>query len=143
MSRPASLPMRVLKDVANFAKLVDGLENISFAMSMSNPDDVPVDAVYIHAFGEMIKNTNKPMVFIADSGKDIAKIYEIACAIAGGEEQLQLKPFLLNYSEAISPLRFPENVLDRLIFCAEKKIPICFPSGSKRRSLCSPPKRYH
>jgi trimethylamine--corrinoid protein Co-methyltransferase len=120
----------LLKDVANFAKLVDGLENISFAMSMSNPNDVPVDAVYIHAFAEMIKNTNKPMVFIADSGKDIAKIYEIACAIAGGEEQLQLKPFLLNYSEAISPLRFPENVLDRLIFCAQKKIPMCFPSGS-------------
>ena len=120
----------LLSDVANFAKLVDGLENISFAMSMSNPDDVPVQAVYIYAFAEMIKNTNKPMVFIADSGKDIAKIYEIACAIAGGEEQLQLKPFLLNYSEAISPLRFPENVLDRLIFCAKKKIPICFPSGS-------------
>ncbi len=120
----------LLSDVANFAKLVDGLENISFAMSMSNPDDVPVEAVYIHAFGEMVKNTNKPMVFIADSGKDIAKIYEIACAVAGGEEQLQQKPFLLNYSEAISPLRFPENVLERLIFCAEKKIPICFPSGS-------------
>ncbi|MHC4195476.1 MAG: trimethylamine methyltransferase family protein, partial [Planctomycetota bacterium] len=120
----------LLSDVANFAKLVDGLKNISFAMSMSNPDDVPVEAVYIHAFGAMVKNTNKPMVFIADSGRDIAKIYEIACVIAGGEEQLQLKPFLLNYSEAISPLRFPENVLDRLIFCAEKKIPICFPSGS-------------
>jgi trimethylamine--corrinoid protein Co-methyltransferase len=120
----------VLSDVANFARLVDGLENISFAMSMSNPDDVPVESIYIHAFAEMVRNTSKPMVFIADSGRDIARIYDIACTIAGGEEELQLKPFLLNYSEAISPLRFPENVLDKLIFCAERKIPICFPSGS-------------
>ncbi len=119
-----------LKDTANFAKLVDGLENISFAMSMSNPEDVPVDNIYVYAFAEMVKNTNKPLVFIADSVKDMAKIYKIACLVAGGEEELQRKPFLLNYSEAISPLRFPENVVGRLMFCAEHKIPICFPSGS-------------
>ncbi|MBT4511138.1 MAG: trimethylamine methyltransferase [Chloroflexi bacterium] len=119
-----------LKDTANFAKLVDGLENISFAMSMSNPEDVPIDNIYVYAFAEMIKNTNKPLVFIADSSKDIAKIHQIACAVVGGEDELRRKPFLLNYSEAISPLRFPENVVGKLIFCAQKGIPICFPSGS-------------
>ena len=120
----------ILRDTTNFAKLVDGLENLSFAMSMSNPEDVPIDDIYVYAFAEMVKNTNKPIVFIADSGKDIAKIYEIACLVAGGEEEFQRKPFILNYSEAISPLQFPENVMEKLIFCAEKKIPICLPSGS-------------
>ncbi|MEJ2717680.1 MAG: trimethylamine methyltransferase family protein [Deltaproteobacteria bacterium] len=121
----------LVKDSGNFAKLVDGLENMDFAMSMGNPEDVPVvDDIYVYAFAEMVKNTNKPIVFIADSGRDIAKIYEIACLIAGGETELQDKPFLLNYSEAISPLRFPVNVMEKLIFCAEKRIPICFPSGS-------------
>ncbi len=120
----------VLNDAANFAKLVDGLENISFAMSMANPEDAPIEDIYVYVFAEMVKNTNKPLVFIADSGRDIAKIYEIACLVAGGEEELQKKPFLLNYSEAISPLRFPQNVMERLIFCAEKRIPVCFPSGS-------------
>jgi trimethylamine--corrinoid protein Co-methyltransferase len=121
----------VLQDTANFARLVDGLDNISFAMSMSNPEDVPkLDDIYVYAFGEMVKNTNKPMVFIADSGRDIAKIHEIASIVAGGDDALAAKPFLLNYSEAISPLRFPDYVMDKLIFCAEKKIPICLPSGS-------------
>lgn len=120
----------LIGDVANFAKLVDALPNISFAMTMSNPNDVPVESIYVHAFAAMVKNTNKPMVIIADSGKDIKRIYDIACAIAGSEESLQLKPFLLNYSEAISPLRFPENVMEKVIFCAQKKIPLCFPSGS-------------
>jgi len=120
----------ILKDAANFAKLVDGLENISFAMSMANPEDVPVEDIYVHVFAEMVKNTNKPIVFIADSSRDIAKIYEIACQVVGGKENLQQKPFILNYSEAISPLRFPKNVMEKLIFCAEKRIPICLPSGS-------------
>jgi len=119
-----------LNDTANFARLVDGLDNISFAMSMSNPEDVPVDDIYIYAFAEMVRNTNKPLVFIADSGRDIAKIYDIACAVTGGESAFRGKPFMLNYSEAISPLRFPQNVMERLIFCAEKGIPICLPSGS-------------
>jgi trimethylamine--corrinoid protein Co-methyltransferase len=120
----------VLKDAANFARLVDGLDNMSFAMSMANPDDAPIEDIYVYAFAEMVKNTNKPIVFIADSGRDIAKIYEIACIVAGGEAELEKKPFLLNYSEMISPLRFPEHVVDRLVFCAEKRIPMCFPSGS-------------
>ncbi|UCG84093.1 MAG: trimethylamine methyltransferase family protein [Dehalococcoidia bacterium] len=119
-----------LKDAANYAKLVDGLENISFAMSMANPEDVPIEDIYVYAFAEMVKNTNKPIVFIADSGRDITKIYRIASLIVGGEEELRQRPFILNYSEAISPLRFPENVMEKLIFCAKKGIPICLPSGS-------------
>ncbi len=120
----------VLKDIGSFARLVDGLENIDFAMSMANPEDAPIEDIYVHVFAEMVKNTTKPIVFIADSGKDIAKIYTIACLIVNGEGKLQQKPFILNYSEAISPLRFPQNVMEKLIFCAEKGIPICLPSGS-------------
>jgi len=120
----------VLRDVANFARLVDGLENMDFIMSMSNPADAPIEDIYVHVFAEMVRNANKPMVFIADSGKDIARIYQIACLVAGGEKAFQQKPFILNYSEAISPLLFPENVMEKLVFCAQKRIPICLPSGS-------------
>jgi trimethylamine--corrinoid protein Co-methyltransferase len=77
----------------------------------------------------MIQNTNKPIIFIADGGRDIAKMYDIACLVAGGEKAFQDRPFLLNYSEAISPLIFPEKVVEKLVFCAERKIPICLPSG--------------
>jgi len=120
----------VLSDVGNFAILVDGLENMDFVMSMCNPKDVPAEDIYVNVFAEIVKNSNKPVVFIADSGKDIAKIYQIACLVAGGEEELQQKPFILSYSEAISPLRFPKNVMEKLIFCAQKGIPMCLPSGS-------------
>jgi len=94
----------VLEDTGNFAKLVDGLENIDFVMSMGNPEDVPIEDIYVSVLVEMIQNTNKPIIFIADGGRDIAKMYDIACLVAGGEKAFSEKPFLLNYSEAISPL---------------------------------------
>ena len=120
----------VLQDVTNFARLVDGLKNIAFVMSMGNPENVPIEDIYVHVFAKMVENTNKPIVFIADSGRDISRIYQIACQVMGGEEDLRDKPFLLSYSEAISPLHFPEKVMEKLIFCARKGIPICLPSGS-------------
>jgi trimethylamine---corrinoid protein Co-methyltransferase len=120
----------VLEDTANFATLVDGLSNISFAMSMSNPVDVPIEDIYVCAFAEMVRNTRKPIVFIAEAVRDMARIHQIACLVAGGEEAFRQKPFILNYSEAISPLRFPETVVAKLLFCAEKGIPLCLPSGS-------------
>jgi trimethylamine--corrinoid protein Co-methyltransferase len=119
----------VLRDTGNFAKLADGLENIDFSMSMGNPADVPIEDIYVHVFAEMVRNSNKPICFIADSGSDIAKIHEIASLVAGGEDALAQRPFILNYSEAISPLKFPDNVMEKLVFCARKRIPICLPSG--------------
>jgi trimethylamine---corrinoid protein Co-methyltransferase len=121
----------VLADAGRFAQLVDALPNFSFAMSMANPRDVPkIEFIYVYTFAEMLQHTNKPIVFIADRLEDMQRIHELACMVAGGEDELRRKPFLLNYSEAISPLRFPSHVVDRLMFCAEKEIPICLPSGS-------------
>ena len=118
-----------LSDTGIFAKLTDALEHIDFSMSMGNPEDVEIEEIYVRVFEEMVRNSNKPICFIADSGKDIREIYKIACAVAGGGEALAKKPFLFNYSEAISPLLYPKNVMDKLVFCAEKQIPICLPSG--------------
>jgi len=120
----------MLDDVRTFARLVDGLQHIDFVMSMANPKDVDPENIYVSVFSEIVKNTDKPVVFIADRGEDIAKIHEIASLVCGGRDKLKQKPFLLNYSEAISPLRFPENVVERLIYCSQHGIPLCFPSGS-------------
>jgi trimethylamine--corrinoid protein Co-methyltransferase len=119
----------ILRDTGNFAKLVDGLDNLDFSMSMGNPTDVPIEEIYVYVFAEMVQNSNKPICFIADRGEDIAKIHAIASQVAGGEAELARRPFLLNYSEAISPLRYPKNVIEKLVFCARKGIPICLPSG--------------
>lgn len=112
------------QDVEDFARLCDGLDNIDFVMSMSNPSDVPTDDLYIHSFVRMLRGTTKPNVYTAKDIQDMRDIYRIAAAAAGGEEKLREKPFFLQYAEPISPLFIIEESLQKVIFCAEKSIPV-------------------
>ncbi|MCJ7661377.1 MAG: trimethylamine methyltransferase family protein [Anaerolineales bacterium] len=115
------------QDVENLARLCDGLENIDFVMSMGNPSDVPPDDLFLHAFIRMIRGSVKPNVYVTKDRKDMEDIYRIAVAVAGGEDALREKPFFLHYAEPISPLLIPEESLQKIIFCAEKGIPACYP----------------
>ncbi len=113
-------------DVRSIAQLCDALPNIHFVMSMGTPVDVPPDDHYIHAFIQMIRGTRKPLVFTARDRRDMQHIWKIACAVAGGAEQLRQRPFLINYSEPISPLLFAGDPVQKLLFCAEVGIPAAF-----------------
>ena len=114
------------KDVQALARLCDGLENIDFVMSMGVASDVPPMQHYIHGIVAMLRGSVKPIVFTANDLKDMQVIYQIACAVAGGAENLLEKPFLLHYAEPISPLLFSEESVDKLLFCAEKGIPVAY-----------------
>jgi len=114
------------QDVENFAKLSDALENIDFVMSMGNPGDVPADDLYLHSFIRMLRGSVKPNVYTAKDLKDMKDIYRIASAVAGGENVLREKPFFLQYAEPISPLFIIEESLQKVIFCAEKGIPVAY-----------------
>jgi trimethylamine--corrinoid protein Co-methyltransferase len=112
------------QDVQDFALLCDALDQIDFVMSMSNPVDVDPDDQYIHSFVSMLRGTTKPNVYTAKDLQDMKDIYRIAAAVAGSEQALQEKPFFLQYSEPISPLFIIEESLQKVIFCAEKRIPV-------------------
>ena len=112
------------QDVEDFARLCEGLDNIDFVMSMSNPEDVDPDDQYIHSFANMLRGTVKPNVYTAKNLRDMEDIYRIAAAVAGNEQTLREKPFFLQYSEPISPLFIIEESLEKVIFCAEKGVPV-------------------
>lgn len=116
----------VAQDAYDFARLADALENIDFVMSMSNPSDVPPDDLYIHEFIGMIRGSVKPNVFTAKDRQDIEDIYRIAVSVAGSEQALREKPFLLLYPEPISPLLMHEEAVAKVLFCAEKNVPTAF-----------------
>lgn len=116
----------VLEDVARFARLGDALDGIDFVMSMANPEDVPPLDAYVHEFIAMIRNTVKPNVYTANNRRDMEDIYRIACATVGGETALRERPFMLLYAEPISPLLYNDESVDKLMFCAEKGIPVTY-----------------
>ena len=117
----------VLKDIRNIARLTDSLPNLDFVMSMGNPCDVDPKDSYIHGFIEMIRGTTKPVVFTANNRDDMEIIYRVVYEIAGSGENIRQKPFIILYTEPISPRLFNSESVQKLLFCAEKGIPAAFP----------------
>ncbi len=114
------------EDVRRIAHLCDGLDQIDFIMSMATPSDVPTMDHYLHSFINMLRGSVKPNVYTANDRRDMEDMYRIACAVAGGETALREKPFLLHYAEPISPLLFNDESVDKLLFCAERGIPVTY-----------------
>jgi len=120
-----------VKDVGYFARVCDALPNISFVMSMGNPEDVPRNMVYMYEFAQMIKNSNLPIIFCSQDHRDTEKIWEMAVAVfKGDKEKLEQNPFFLNYIEPVSPLKFPKTSTQKLIISARRNIPVACPSGA-------------
>jgi trimethylamine--corrinoid protein Co-methyltransferase len=116
----------VLKDVAQAARVADACEEIDFIASFALPQDVPTNTMYIECFKAEMENSVKPIFFTAAEEKDLAFIIRMAALVAGGEEALREKPFLINYSEPTSPLTHSYGALSKLLLCAEKGVPICY-----------------
>jgi trimethylamine--corrinoid protein Co-methyltransferase len=115
------------QDVLRISVLCDALDQMDFLMSMAIPSDVPTLDHYLHSFIAMVRGSVKPNVFTARDLTDMEDIYEIACAVVGSETRLRERPFLMLYAEPISPLLFNEDSVAKLLFCAEKGIPVTYP----------------
>jgi trimethylamine---corrinoid protein Co-methyltransferase len=115
-----------LADTGRMAHLCDGLPNIDFIMSAAHPHDVDAYASYLECFRAMVSNTTKPMVMTAAGVEDLAVMQKIAAAFRGGEDELRAKPYFIQYGEPVSPLQHAPEVLDKLLFCADKGIPLIY-----------------
>ena len=116
----------VLADTARMAHLCDGLPNIDFIMSAAHPHDIDAYASYLECYRAMVSNTTKPMVMTAAGVEDITVMWQIACELRGGAEELRAKPYFIHYAEPVSPLQHAPEVLDKLLFCADWGIPVIY-----------------
>jgi len=112
-----------IKDIELGAKVADYLDGIDFVMPMGTAQDVPGDAAEVHEFEAMVSNTTKPSVFIGYTALGCEYVYEMASVIAGGQNNLREKPFLIAYPEAIAPLFFPDEVVERIFVAADRFMP--------------------
>jgi len=118
-----------LQDVVNAATVADYCEEVDFIASFALPSDVPVNTMYVECFKAMMENSIKPIFFTAAGQEDLAIIVEMAAAVAGGEDALREKPFLIHYSEPTAPLTHSFGAVRKVFLCAEKGIPICYTPG--------------
>ncbi len=121
--------LSLLSDVKKTARLADALPNLDFVMSMALPSDVPSATSDRRSFLAMTENTSKPLVFTAWDEAGLADIIKMAEIIAGGPEELSLKPFLLAYLEPTSPLQHSEVVLRKVLMMADHGLPFVYAPG--------------
>ncbi len=122
----------VKADVAMAARLCDALPNIDFVMSMGLVSDCPVETSDRHQFEAMLSNTAKPIVYTAHDLAGLQDIAGMAAAVAGGMEELQQNPFLILYGEPITPLKHAKESMEKLLFCAEHRLPMIYAPGMLR-----------
>ncbi len=119
----------VLADIENVSRLVDGLEELSFAMCSGIASDVNPQISDLYHFEAMVANTEKPIVFTSWSLENLEAIVAMAEEVAGGAETLRMNPFIALYTEPISPLTLARESTQKLLYTAEKGLPIVFAPG--------------
>ena len=115
-----------LQDVANAAIIGDYFKEIDFIASFAHPQDIPANLSYVASFKTLVENSTKPIFFTAAGYEDLSIIIDMAAAVAGGEEVLREKPFLIHYAEPTSPLSHSYGALRKLFRCADKGIPVTY-----------------
>jgi trimethylamine---corrinoid protein Co-methyltransferase len=117
------------QDVCDVAKLVDVLPSMDFCMSLACISDVTAVLADVHEVHAMLENTIKPIVtwaFNVQNNKAIVKLCE---TVAGSETALRDNPFLVLYTEPATPLKHPKESLDKLLYMAEKELPLIYTPG--------------
>lgn len=116
-------------DAGLTARVCDTLENIDYVMGLSLLSDVPYRQEPVYEFAEMISNTTKPVLAWAYEPENVAAIYHIAAAVAGGEEALQKRPNFAFFATFKSPLQHSNEDLANIMWAAEHGIPIIYLGG--------------
>ncbi len=124
--RTGELRTSTLEDVKNAARVVDYCSDIDFVASFALPNEAKINMMYIECFRAELENTVKPIFFTAAGREDLSAMIEIAAAVAGGEEALREKPFIINYSEPTPPLVHSFGAVSKVLLCADKGVPICY-----------------
>ncbi len=116
----------VKQDVVNAVRVADAMENVDFVMSMALASDVPDRSSDVHHYEAMVSNTSKPIIYTAHDKKGLEDIIRISEIVKGGSEELAASPFMALYAEPSSPLSHSKDALEKLLLCAEKRLPVIY-----------------
>ncbi|WP_085309325.1 trimethylamine methyltransferase family protein [Planktotalea arctica] len=115
-----------LKDLHDFTRLQDTLDNVAWftrcciATDVPDPYDLDVNTAYA-----LMKNTSKPVATAFTFAEHVDPIVEMFDIVAGGAGKFARQPFLKTHiSPVISPMRFGEDAVDVVYKCIEHNIPM-------------------
>ncbi len=115
-----------LKDLHDFTRLQDRLDNVAWftrcCIATDVPDNFDLDVNTAYA---LIRNTTKPVATAFTLAAHVDPIVAMLDIAAGGEGVFAKRPFLkAHISPVISPMRFGEDAVDVVYKCIEHNIPM-------------------
>jgi trimethylamine--corrinoid protein Co-methyltransferase len=120
-----------LADVANLARLVDGLDNVHFFIRPCTAQDVPAEKLAVNEFYAALANTGKHVMGAGYTLEGTRDVLEMAACVAGGEEEaLRERPFVSFIAGwMISPLTYEPETTRVLMELARRGIPVALSSA--------------
>jgi len=125
----------VLQDVIDGIRVADSMRQIDFIMSMFLPGDVPVAADVVQ-MEVMLTYSAKPICFVTYEWQGTEEIVEMLELVAGSEEQLRIKPTAILYLNPTTAFMHNESALRKLIYAAEKHLPVVYLPDVQRGFTC-------
>ncbi|WP_227764450.1 trimethylamine methyltransferase family protein [Zhaonella formicivorans] len=122
--RPSSL-----QDIADIARLVDALDNISFLVCPVYPNELPKEAVDVNRFYRSLCNTSKHVMGGVYTVEGVRNVIRIAEEIAGGADRLKERPLVSMITCVMSPLKFDENYTKLMVEAAGYGVPLATPAA--------------
>lgn len=115
-----------LKDIYDFARLIDQLDNIHFfsrpvvARDMESDDLISINTAYACLIG-----TRKHVIVSANSRSQVRQIAKMCFLIAGTKEKYLEKPFLsIHINHVVPPMRFSSEAIEVLFESSIQGIPV-------------------
>jgi trimethylamine--corrinoid protein Co-methyltransferase len=115
-----------LRDLYDFTRLVDTLENVSWftrcCVATDLPDNFDLDVNTAYA---LLAGTTKPVGTSFTLGSYVDPIIDMFDLALGGNDRFRERPFCkAHISPVISPLRYGEDAVDVTLACIRRGVPI-------------------
>jgi len=128
------------KDLAQFAILVDSLDQIDAFWPIVTTSDVIPNAHMVHELWTSMQNTTKHILGSAGSGTigipDAETQIALGALVAGGREELKKRPLFSVLSCVIAPLSFERGAVEAQVEYAKAGIPVISMSMSLGGMSC-------
>lgn len=122
---PSTLAVRnvTIADEANYAKMVDALEQLDMCWDAWVASDVPSSVYTLHSLAAYLSNTVKPVCIATPNGILAEAAVKMAAAVAGGEDSLKEKPVMIAGTCPKSPLHLDKGICESIIVLAKAGVP--------------------
>jgi trimethylamine---corrinoid protein Co-methyltransferase len=118
-----------LRDIADIARLVDGLEYIDFFIRPVEPEEIPAEKIDINKYYASLANTSKHVMGNVHFQEKVKEVIEMAGIIAGNERELKARPIVsFITSWMLGPLTLNPEVTGILIEIVKHQLPVVLSS---------------